>query len=174
MPVSIRLPRCLAFHSILLSQWLLVTRDWLIREKRKSLKKKKNIMKKTKKKKKLLKQIMRTSEQNWLRRSWPGGGRNTLQYWRTQVSQSVSVPAARVVSIPLPSEFLSLYSLFGEGHYWHWVQEGSLRVPLPSRNCRTRSTSRATTKSTTRTWAIISLNCKRERERTDIDFTWTK
>lgn len=62
----------------------------------------------------------------------------------------------------LLQSLLSLYSLVGKGsgHCWHWVQEGSLRVPLPSRNCRIRSTSRATTKSTTRTWAMINLNCK--------------
>lgn len=74
------------------------------------------------------------------------------------------------LNLVLLQNFLSLYSLFGKGssHCWHWVQEGSLRVPLPSRTCKTRSTSRATTKSTTRTWAIIILNCK-EIEKNDKD-----
>lgn len=89
-------------------------------------------------------------------------GRNTLsvQYWTTWLSQ-LSCSCHRSFSFYPPSEYLSLYSLFGKGHCWHWVQEGSLRVPLPSRNCRTRSTSRATTKSATRTWAMINLNCKK-------------
>lgn len=89
-------------------------------------------------------------------------GRNTLsvQYWTTWVSQ-LSCSCHSSFSFYPPSEFLSLYSLFGKGHCWHWVQEGSLRVPLPSRNCRTRSTSRARTKSATRTWAMINLNCKK-------------
>ncbi len=63
----------------------------------------------------------------------------------------------------LLQSLLSLCSLVGKGsgHCWHRVQEGSLRVPLPSRNCRKRSTSRAATKSTTRTWAMMNLNCKK-------------
>lgn len=56
--------------------------------------------------------------------------------------------------------FQSLYSQFGKDSCWHQVHEGILRVPFPIKNCRIRSTSRATTKSITRTWAILNLNCR--------------
>lgn len=81
--------------------------------------------------------------------------------WHECLSRLVYVTTALILNVHCPS-VLSLYSLFGKGisHCWHWVQQGSLRVPLPNRNCRTRSTSRATTKSITRTWAMINLNCK--------------
>lgn len=105
---------------------------------------------------------MKIQKHRWLR--WVKTGQRTgvcSTACHDCLSCSVFVTTALIVFLILIH--LSLYSLVGKGsgRCWHWVQEGSRRVPLPSRNCRTRSTSRAATKSTTRTWAMINLNCNK-------------
>lgn len=77
-----------------------------------------------------------------------------------QVYSSACFVYVTTVLITLLEFLQSLYSQFGKGSCWHRVHKGILRVPLPIKNCRIRSTSRAATKSITRTWAMINLNCK--------------
>lgn len=96
-------------------------------------------------------------------KDWEHWGVSSIA-WRVHHRSFMSVSVTGPISLPPP--WLTVW-VQGQQLLWQLgsVQLRNRRVPLPRRNCRTRSTSSAATKSTTSTWAMTSLNCKNKAQK---------